>query len=281
MVYIADSFLEDFIGGGELNDDEILCILGSRGYNLKKMRSRDVTLDFIKKNHDCFYIISNFIGVNPSVISQLETSCRYIIYEHDHKYVKNRNPGFYDNYIVPCSELINRSFYENAAKVLCQSSLHQEIIEKNLNLTNLKNVSGNLWSLSSLDLLSRLSQMEKTNRISIIDSNIPHKNTAEAEFYCKKRNFNYDKIKSKNYEEFLALLSKNNKFLFLPKTPETLSRVVVEAKMLNVQVITTKNVGAVHEPWYGLNGDLLIEEMRNCRERICDLIVQEIGSKND
>lgn len=273
--------MEDFIGGGELNDNEALNLLESKGYNLKKMRSYDVSVEFIKNNLNSFYIISNFTGVKPAALSLLENSCRYLIYEHDHKYVKNRNPGIYDNYIAPRAELINVSFYENAVRVLCQSGLHQEIIQKNLHLTNLKNVSGNLWSPLNLDLLSKLSQAEKINRISIIDSDITHKNTAEAEFYCKKRNFNYDKIKSKNYEEFLTLLSRNNKFLFLPKTPETLSRVVVEAKMLNVQVMTTKNVGAVHEPWYKLNGDLLIEEMRNCRERICDLIIQEIGNNND
>lgn len=123
-----------------------------------------------------------------------------------------------------------------------------------------------------------LSQVKKQKRISILDSPITHKNTVDAEFYCKKKKIQYDKIKSKNYKHFLSLLSKNEKFLFIPKTPETLSRVVVEAKMLNVKVITNKNVGATYEEWYELDGVDLVNKMKDCRKKIINFILKEIES---
>ena len=49
IVYINDFFLEDFVGGGELNDHELLAIL-DKDYDVQKIRSNDVTIDFLKEN---------------------------------------------------------------------------------------------------------------------------------------------------------------------------------------------------------------------------------------
>ena len=158
--------------------------------------------------------------------------------------------------------------------VFCQSSFHEGIIKSNLGITNTYNVSGNLWSLESLAVIRILSKKEKRNEYSVLDSLIDHKNTRETAFYCEKKGFKYRLISSGNYEEFLSLLSDNDKFIFLPKTPETLSRVIVEAKMMNIKVITNKRVGASYEPWFDLKGEELIEVMMNKREEIIDKILE-------
>lgn len=281
VVYISDFFLNDIVGGGELNDNELILLLQDRGYEITKVKSNKVSVDFLKNNLNCFYVISNFIFLNQQCKSTLQKNHKYIIYEHDHKYLKTRNPLDYENFKAPPEEIINADFYLNAKTVFCQSSFHKQIIQKNLNLKNLINVSGNLWSHEVLDLIETLSKFKKNHKISIINSPVLHKNTRDAEFYCKYKNYDYEKISSNDYKVFLKLLSKNKKFIFLPKTPETLSRIVVEAKMLNVEVITNKNIGACYEPWYDLNGLKLIEAMRDCRDKIINLIVKTIEEKND
>ena len=80
---------------------------------------------------------------------------------------------------------------------------------------------------------------------------------------------------TKNYLHFLSLLSNNTKFLFLPKTPETLSRVVVEAKMMGVSVITNRNVGATYEDWYSKQGQELVDYMLGKREEIVNIVMKE------
>ena len=69
-------------------------------------------------------------------------------------------------------------------------------------------------------------------------------------------------MSSPDYNKFLSLLSENDKFIFLPKTPETLSRVVVEARMMGLKIITNENVGASYEAWFDFKGLDLIEQMR-------------------
>jgi len=61
--------------------------------------------------------------------------------------------------------------------------------------------------------------------------------------------------------------------VFFPKTPETLSRIVVEARMMGVKIITNKLVGATKEEWFKLKGVELVEEMRARREQILKTIV--------
>ena len=60
--------------------------------------------------------------------------------------------------------------------------------------------------------------------------------------------------------------------MFLPQTPETLSRVVVEARMLGCSVITNNMIGATQEPWFDLKKDNLIDYMIKKRLEIVSTI---------
>ena len=272
IVYVSDCLLADVIGGGELNDHELCIGLNKNNFNVKKIRSYNFTLE--KVDTDKFYIISNFALLKKEVKDKIQEKCKYIIYEHDHKYLKSRNPAIYKNYKAPKSEIVNLNFYKNAKKVFCQSSFHESIIKKNVEISNIYNVSGNLWSTQSLEILSSLGSNNKKDRYSILDSQISHKNTNDAVFYCEKKNYNYDLISSQDYIEFIKKLSMNDKFIFLPKTPETLSRVVVEARMLNIKTITNKNVGASYEDWFHLKGKDMIAFMLNKKEEIINKVME-------
>ena len=62
-------------------------------------------------------------------------------------------------------------------------------------------------------------------------------------------------------------------FIFLPKTPETLSRIVVEARMMGLGIIANHNVGATKEEWFSLKGSKLIKVMREKRQEIATKII--------
>lgn len=269
FIYIGDFFLSDIVGGGELNDHELCEILLA-----KKIRSHEITVDFLRAHREYKLIVSNFINLSENVKEYLMKKKDYIIYEHDHKYLKTRNPADYTDFTAPSSELINIDFYKESLTVFCQSSFHEDIVKKNTGLNNIRNVSGNLWSIDSLKFMKGLCCEIKKGKYSILDSVIPHKNTFETTFYCDKKGFEYDLISSQDYFTFLTLLSKNDKFIFLPKTPETLSRVVVEARMLGVKTITNKNIGATYEDWFCLKGEELIDYMFEKRTKIPRMITE-------
>jgi len=267
FVFIADFFTDQVLGGGELNNDELIKILSAWGHQIVKINSHFVTTNFIEQNKDKKFIIANFINLRRDCFEVLYDK-QYIIYEHDHKYLTTRNPGVFPDFKAPKEAIINYKFYKEAKAVLCQSSFHKGIVEKNLELENIISTGGNLWSTESLNLMREISQKGKNKACSILKSNIGHKNTFEALRFCQVKNLECELIEDKDYHNFLRKLGSNEKFIFFPKTPETLSRVVVEARMMGASVITNNLVGATKEDWFKFKGKELIKIMDSKRSEI-------------
>ena len=270
FVFVSDFFAEQIVGGGELNDYEVCNILIKRGHDLQRINSHLFTKNVLDKQK-C-YIISNFMNLKEEVKKSI-IDYKYIIYEHDHKYIKTRNPALYKDFIAPKEQIVNEYFYKNALGVLCQSDFHTNIMKKNLNIENIINLSGNVWSIESLEFMRNISNIKKQNRTSILKSNTRHKNTSGAISYCVSKNEQYDLISDQDYYSFLSKMGKNRKFVFLPKTPETLSRICVEARMMNMSVAVNNLIGASKEEWYALKGEELINYMIQKRDDIVDTII--------
>ena len=271
IILISDFFLHQIIGGGELNDFELVKLLGQRGHSVCHVQSHIITEEYLKQNKDNFFIVSNFCNLNFKCVQRL-INYNYVIYEHDHKYLKNRNPAIYEKFKAPQQDIVAYFFYKNAIRVFCQSKFHKDIVEKNLNLNNVVSLGGNLWSEEALAKIREICKKPKKPMVSMLQSNTSHKNTAGAIKYCNEKNIKYKLVANSNYFEFLEALGANEKFVFLPKTPETLSRVVVEARMMGQKVLTNALVGATSEEWFKLKGEDLIDLMAEKRDEITDLI---------
>ena len=271
-VFIADFFVDQVAGGGELNNEEAIKILRERGHDVQKINSHLANLNFIGNNIDKKFIIGNFINLSAQSRDLLTEEAEYIIYEHDHKYLQTRDPSVFEDFSAPEAAIINRNFYKNAVATLCQSKFHADIVRKNLGYDNIINLGGNLWSEEILDFIENLSLKKKKNNISVMQSTNPIKNTYDAITYCKIKKTSYDLIQPQPYKNFLTSLSKNDTFVFFPKTAETLSRVVVEARMMGMAVITNKLIGATSEEWFKFKGKDLVDTMREQRKIIADKI---------
>jgi hypothetical protein len=272
VVFIADFFAEDVLGGGELNNHELIQMLVQDGIPVKKVHSHLVTKNFIEQNKNSKFIVANFFNLLHESIAALYDK-EYIIYEHDHKYLITRDPSPFKDFLAPKELIINHEFYKRANAVLCQSRFHLDIVKKNLKINNLINLSGNLWSEDSLNVMLNLSDLPKSETCAIMNSTIEHKNTREAIMYCQYKKKPFKLIESGDYKQFLRLMGENKTFVFFPKTPETLSRTVVEARMMGMSVIVNKMIGATGEPWYDKKGPDLIEFMRTKRMQIKETVM--------
>ena len=272
VILISDFFIDDFVGGAALNDEEIYRLL-SESFDVQKIKSRYLYEGFIQENLDSFFIISNFFGINPAIRDLIQSKCKYILYCHDYKFVGHTNPALYPNFLVPQHELINVNFHQDAHRIICQTKFQKDIYDRNLKCPE-KTVSfsGNLWSEEHLKLLESLASVEKNSKCAIIDSKYPQKGVNESIQYCKENNIEYKVIGDPDYLKFLELLSLYSSLAFHPSTPETCCRVILEAKMMGLKTITNKLIGASYEEWYNLNGIELINEMRNKRKSLVDFI---------
>ena len=266
ILFIADFFADQVPGGGELNNEVLVEKLYKRGHTVHKVNSHLVNhLDLLYNEN---IIVSNFANLSEENKKDLQNR-NYIIYEHDHKYLPGRNPGVYPEYCAPKEDIINRQFYAKAKAVLCQSQFHANIARKNLELDNIVSLGGNLWSDEHLGLLEEICRdPQRQDRHAIIMSNTKHKNTAGAINYCRTVGLEYDVIPPLEPTTFLRELGARSTLVFFPETPETLSRVVVEARMMGMGTKTTNNIGAIHEEWFSKKGLDLIDYMRYKQEEI-------------
>ena len=270
-VLISDYLPSEVVGGCEINNQELFLLLRERQKEIVEVKSANVSPDFIKENENSFFIVSNFIELSAASQAQL-IKCKYIIYEHDHKYLTNRNPAVFAGYRAPVEYKAHEHFYAAALATLCQTNFHAEVLYRNLALPNIISLGGNLWSDEILDLLEVCTDFVKEDGVSIMSSPIEHKNTLGAIEYCDTKNLPYNLIASTNQKTFLEGMAKRKKFVFLPKTPETLSRVVCEARMMGLSIISNNMVGATKEPWFSLKGKELIRFMRNKKQEIVELV---------
>lgn len=289
VTVIADMLLENFSGtprppgGAELHDQVVIDRFASEGILDECINSVDVTPEMILSKKDNIFFLGNFFMLRPDDKAALYSNCDYVIYEHDYKFCKNRNPIHFPNFKAPNWALTNINFYRQAKKVITLSKMHREIFEKNLNLEhNLTNINCSMWSDKHLDILSALAKTEKTKPCAIIGSgkyNAHIKRTDMAIDFCQKNNLKYEIISDPNYEKFLKKLSDFETLIFMTGHPEPTPRLVMEAKMMNCKVVAQKHlIGVAHEDYFELSGQELIERVRQMRDTaLNDVILPEVG----
>ena len=92
----------------------------------------------ISQSGNISFLISNFCNLKENAKQELlKYPGSYFIMEHDHKYLKTRDPSVFKQFKAPPTQIINKIFYANAGAIFAQSKLHKEVIEKNLNILSI------------------------------------------------------------------------------------------------------------------------------------------------
>lgn len=265
IIFISDFYYPEFVGGAELNDYSLITrlILSARVEVWKKKCSK-VDISFMKENKDANFIVSNFATLSEECKDYLKDHCAYVIYEHDHKYLKERNPIFYDDFHAPKEELSDFYFYKHAKAVICLTQIAVDVFKKNTGLSNVVKIGASIWRDSDLQYINEIRKGQKKNCYAIMDDDNPVKKKRQCIEFCNKYGINYELIKDKDNQEFLRKLNEYEGLVFMTGHLETCCRIVVEAKMLGLKVITQKKlIGAASEDWYSLKGEELVSEMQN------------------
>jgi hypothetical protein len=284
IFFISDFFSEQIIGGAELNDDVLIGKLSKRGYEIIKIGSNKITLEFLRENSSSFFIVSNFVGLELECRNFMSDNIEYMIYEHDHKFLDTRDPSVFcendttiNEVVIPTDNVINSRFYAKAKSVVCLSNICKDVMERTLNIDNVFSIGTSLWSDTRLDMIQRLSETKKTKGTMIVQSNNPTKNTAAGVAYCQSKGIDFELVGGLQPDDFLRTMATYRTLVFIPKVLETFCRLIVEAKMMNCQVNTVSSlIGAASEEHISLNGTELIEETRQRIKKAIDLFAEII-----
>jgi len=259
MILVSDLSFQDFPYGGaeQVNDNIMKEIPG-----IEFAHSKGLVPD-----PDNFYIFSNLIQNLPLMADGLLLpKLNYIIIEHDYKFCVNRNPyAFSPDGIVPSHEQRHLAFYANAKAVVCQTPFHKSMFIKNSIAGNIVNFELGWWSEDDLHLLNETRFCaigNKDYRYLVYHHDHPWKGTKAASDLCIRNGWDYEIIDNHpDRPDFLASLASYSTLVFLPQQPETCGRLVVEARCLDMNVITTPTYGASTHPWFKLSGEILVNKL--------------------
>lgn len=256
VFYVADHDTSTHVGGAEKVDFNIYSAL-----NIPFIKS--YTLNHIGISKDNIYVISNATMLAPHITRQLKEYKNYIIIEHDYKIHPTRQPHRYPSNIFPVDELVNFEFYANAKVVYLQSRDHLECFKANQVPGNLVSLSTSVWDDTELSTLQRYSSKSKSDyRYCILANSSTDKGADIAINFCKQNKLDYVRLPELSLLNFYKELSKYSTLVYFPRVKESFCRLVVEARCLQMNVISSNNYGATKEDWYTKSGSELIEFLR-------------------
>jgi len=246
ITYIADYFVEQHQGGAELSDEVVIESLSSCGHDVTRVKSAAFhPLD--REPESQVYVISNFTQLSELNKKWfVNSNIKYIIIERDQKYVRTRNTAMYKNFIAPKSEIVNEDFYRGAHKVFCLTSHSSEIFLKHIELDNITSLGCTHFSKKQFDVLRKNIKNSKNDKFAIVSG----KRSDIAIQFCLKNNLEYEIIKKTDYNNFIKNLSHYKGIVFFSHAVETCCRLLVEARVLNLRILTDNKNGCTYENWF-------------------------------
>ena len=273
VVFIADFFVEQVQGGGELVNEEIINMFARSGIDVHKINSQHVTTEFLNTHQESFFFVGNFIGLSEPCKLALQNH-DYVIIEHDHKFLKTRDPSPFKGNPIPEDQIINHDFYRNAKAVLCQSKNHAETTHNTLLIDNVVNLECSIWSKEQLAAIRSAAMTPKTKKYAVLESPNKVKGTLQAKLLCGQKNIDYDLLPQMPFEDLMHRLSEYETLVFFSQVVETFCRLVVEARMLGCKLMTNKNNGCTSEEWFSQhNGVELIDFVEKKQVEVLDNIL--------
>ena len=260
VVFISDFFLNEIRGGAEYCNEALINLLKDK-YEVLLAKSATVTPDFIETHKDGFFIVANFFQLSEDSKQRL-ASVPYVLFEHDHKYIRSNNPLLYVNFMAPEAQIQNKAFYENAITTVCQSKKHSEILQQNLFINNLSNFGGNIWTDAQLKVLEKNMNQEKTIEYGVARSSNKNKGMPTAIKFCQQNNLTFEFLEEQKFEDFIENLSRVKNLVFFPQWFESYNRLSIEAKILGCKLITNGLLGAASEPYFKQNGAELLATIK-------------------
>tara|TARA_R100001594_G_scaffold148710_2_gene204542 strand:+ start:294 stop:1910 length:1617 start_codon:yes stop_codon:yes gene_type:complete len=287
IIVVSDAFGDQFTGGAELTTDALL----DAGFNnYKKLNSQILNIETIKKYKDEKWIFFNFHHVSDkNLLSVVKNIKDYQVVEYDYKYCKFRLKskheyleGWCECYEEKRGKLV-AIFLAKSKNLFFMSQLQKDEYESVFPiLKNHKNshVLNSVFTKKNIEYILSLDTSKKNNKYLILNSNSWVKGTERCIEYAQKNKIKYDLVSGVPHHELLSLMARYKGLIFLPNGYDTCPRIVMEARLLNCDLILNDNVQHRHEPWFK-NRESIIQHVKKQKHFFYEKCLKEEIKYND
>ena len=147
------------------------------------------------------------------------------------------------------------NFLSKAKNVFWMSEKQKNIqVELSNNILNANNVVLSSYfdkkTLDYIDDLRNANRDKKSNKYIILKSQSWIKGYDQALQYCLDNNLEYEEVWGIPYQDLLEKLSMSKGLVYLPRGGDTCPRLVIEAKLLDCDLIINDDVQHKDESWF-------------------------------
>jgi glycosyltransferase involved in cell wall biosynthesis len=262
IVFVADMFVEDYVGGGELTSEALIqaCPL-----NVFKLHSKDVTMKTLESGHKKYWIFGNFSGMDIQLIPTAVANLNYSILEYDYKFCKYRSVEKHleiEQKECDCHEqmhgkLMSAFFYGAKSLWFMSEKQQSRYFERFPFLKEREN-----WVLSSVfddqffitvKLLREKYKDQTRQGWLVVGSQSWIKGTSAGVKWCKENNKDFKLIQDWPYAKVLEEMAQAEGLVYLPLGGDTCPRVTIEAKLLGCELVLNNNVQHKDEEWFSID----------------------------
>lgn len=257
VIFVADFFASDLTGGAELTSEALINKCSKPFF---KLHSHSLTSAMISKNKDKTWVLLNWKGADiQAIFSLFQNQCRVYFVEYDYKYCQYRSSHLHklqtgkdcDCHTNQHGKLV-AALYQSAKHVFFMSEKQKNEYERLFPEIKLKaTVLSSIWNEQDINTLLTIGKNRISNgKWAILQGGSWIKNQQATETYAKSKGLSYELIGGLPYQEFIKKLGEYEGLIFHPAGYDTCPRLVVEAKLMGLQLDLNDNVQHKDETWF-------------------------------
>lgn len=256
-------------GGTYLTLDSIL---ESRNEDCFTVSFSTLTKNFIDSNKDKLWILGNLMKVvlenKTEELFKILEECKFIKLEFDYNFCPYRSEFGHEVFKKQKCECPHGSsgdpvlskMYDlitlNCKHSFFMSERQRAVYSAHLPMLDFSksSVLSSCFSKSSLDLFEKHKDNAKNDKYAILEGyggfHSFAKGVKEAKDFCEANNFKFDVLPNQDYEKHIETLSYYKGLIFTPVIHDTCPRCIIEARLLNLEVICNNNCQHIYEFWW-------------------------------
>ena len=261
IIFVADLFVEDYVGGAELTSE---ALIEASPFKIQKIHSSKVNLSTLTQGSQKHWIFGNFAQLNPELIPSIAANLKYSVLEYDYKYCRFRSPEKHEastKQPCDCHDKINgkliSAFYYGAQSLWWMSEKQKQRYHTLFPFLAEKDnvVLSSVFSKATLAYINHLAKLSVTSLIDrkgwiVLGSDSWVKGAQAAKEWCENNQKQFEVVWNLSYDKLLEKLSHAEGFVYLPAGADTCPRMIIEAKLLGCKLQLNNNVQHASEEWF-------------------------------
>lgn len=263
LVFVSDFFVEHYHGGAELTMQALMDAKPSSD-TIVKIQSHTLTPELVNRYKSATWVLVNYSGCSrESLIEIVNEVASYSIIECDYKVCAFRSEHLHEIKTGNKCDCAKRDYpgrftkglFRRAHKLFFMSEGQVKAYEQHFpQMSTWKDivVLGSVWSPKHLDLLEelRVTTPVKNNKWAVLGGASWIKNQRFCEDKLTSWRAPYDVIGGLPYEPFLEKLSQYHGLCFHPLGYDTCPRIVIEAKLMGLDLDLGNLVQHTQDKWW-------------------------------